>query len=124
MSEQQPAQLRDVLNYDPEDYLTEADKSWIRATFKDNPRAIQTIRKLFLPNVLDLPVEEMTNDVWFQGGVDWASMPAEHAHQLVVARQDTIKRVMNGLVQLKMYANLQAKTPDQVEAEAKKNSSK
>lgn len=124
MSEQQPAQLRDVLNYNPEEYLNEDDKAWIRATFKDNPRAVQTIRKLFIPNAMDLPVEEMTNDVWFQGGVDWAMLPESEVKSLIVGRQESIKRVMNGLVQLKMYANLSPKTPDEREAEAKKNSSK
>jgi len=124
MENQQPAQLKDILNYAPEEYLTEADKVWMRTTFKDNPRAIQTLRKLFIPNVIDLPVEEMTNDTWFSGGVDWASIPADHAHQLIVARQETIKRVMNGLVQLKMYANLPAETESQKEENKKKDSSK
>jgi hypothetical protein len=103
--QQQAATLRDVLNYEPETYLSEDDMQWIRDTFKNNHKAISIVRKIFLPYYADLPVEEMTKDVWFSGGFDPAMMSEKEAKSLIVARQDMIKQVMGGLIQLKMLAN-------------------
>jgi hypothetical protein len=54
----QPARLKDIINYEPERYLSEEELAWIRATFAGNRKAITTLRKLFLPTVTDLPIEE------------------------------------------------------------------
>lgn len=112
---QQRASLRDILNYEPEEYLSEDELNWIRDTFKGNEKGINVIRKLFMPNVKDLPVEEMAKDVWFAGGFDPANMMAEEAKILMTARQDAIKLIMGGLIQLKSLSHT-----TRVETEAEK----
>lgn len=122
-NQQQPARLKDVLNYEPDKYLSDAEMEWIRATFLKNPLAITTLRKLFLPTVYDLPVEEMQNDI-FMFGIDWRSLPNEEAKSMAAARQDAISIIMNGLVKLQMFANLPVENPDERERKARINSSK
>lgn len=97
--------LRDVLNYEAEQYLNEDEIQWIRDTFRNNPKAINIVRKCFVPTAYDLPIEELMNDVWFKGGFDPATVPEEHLKPLVIARQDTLKFVMGGLVNLKALAH-------------------
>jgi hypothetical protein len=116
--------LRDLINYEAEPYLNNADMQWIRETFKDNNRAINILRKCFMPTVLDLPVEEMMNDLWFKGGFDPALVPEENIKSLIVARQDVIKFIMGGLINLKQIANMEIESPMNAELRRKKDSSK
>lgn len=123
MEEQQPARLSDILNYEPEQHITKEEMAWIRATFQ-NQQAINIIRKVMLPYAKDLPIEEMTNDLWFRGGADWASLPEGEIKSVIVARQETIKWIMNGLIQLKMMANVPEESPDEQERRRLKDSTK
>jgi hypothetical protein len=124
MDKNKDVSLRDLLNYEAETYLNVDDISWIQSTFKNNPRAIHTLRKCFMPTVLDLPVEEMTNDVWFKGGFDPAQVPDEHLKPLIVARQEVIKFIMGGLINLKQIANTPVASPMSEELRRKKDSTK
>jgi hypothetical protein len=124
MEQQNQASLRDVLNYEAEQYLSEDEIQWIRDTFK-NPQAINIVRKCFIPTAHDLPVEELMNDVWFKGGFDPAVIPEDQLKPLVVARQDVLKFVMGGLVNLKMLANSErAETETEKAIRQKKDSAK
>lgn len=96
--------LKDLLNYEPDRYLNDAEVSWIRDTFKENRFALNVLRKCFMPTVLDLPIERMVEDVWFKGGADYAMLPTNEAKTIITARQDAIKFVMGGLVALKNIA--------------------
>lgn len=116
--------LEDVIGYAPETYFSEDEISWIKGTFRNNPKAINTIRKVFLPTAKDLPVEDLTSDMWFNGGADYSMMPAEHIKSLIVARQDVIKWVMNGLVKLKIFANTVDESPQEKTLRMKKDSAK
>lgn len=125
MNPNKDVSLRDLLNYEAETYLSNDDLEWIRSTFKDNPRAIAVIRKCFLPLSHDLPIEELMNDVWFKGGVDWAQIPEENVKSLIVARQDVLKFIMGGLVNIKQIANSpREETLTEKALREKKNSSK
>lgn len=120
-----PVSLKDLLNYEAETYLSENDIDWVRSTFKDNPRGIAIIRKMFLPISHDLPIEELMNDVWFKGGVDWAQVPEDQIKPLIVARQDVLKFVMGGLVNIKQIANTpREETATEKALRTQKNSSK
>lgn len=115
MAEQKPASLRDLIKYEPEKYMTDDEVSLIRSTFRDNPRLIAVLRKVFLPTVQDpaLPVEEIANDIWF-AGKQWDAVPNEQIKSLVVARQEAIKFIMGGFISLKQLAN----TSEESEMEA------
>jgi len=121
----QRASLSDILNYQPERYLTDEDIALIRSTFKDNPRLIHALKKVFLPSVNDasMPVEEYGKDVWLQG-IDWASTSADETKALVLARADALKFINGGFIQLKVIANSDIESPMNAELRRGKDSSK
>jgi hypothetical protein len=126
MAEQpKKASLSDVLNYVPEQYLSADELSWIRSTFKDNPKAINTLRKLFLPTISDatLPVEQMGDDA-FSSGLDFMSMPAEHAKVIAAARQDAIKFIFGGIIKTKIIAQSEDESPMESALRRSKDSTK
>jgi hypothetical protein len=115
MEQNNQVSLRDVLNYEAEQYLSEDEIDWIRQTFKGNTKAINIIRKCFIPVMHDLPVEELMNDVWFKGGFDPALIPENELKSIIIGRQETLKFVMGGLVNLKALAH-----SEQLETETEK----
>lgn len=121
----QPASLRDVTGYTAEKYLTDEETVLIRSAFKYNPQLLQIIRKIMLPTMSDpnLPIEEVGRDAWLVGK-KWDEIPADEAKALIVARQDTIKFVLGGLVALKTIAMQEEETPEQVKLREAKNSTK
>lgn len=121
----QRASLRDVLNYDPEVYITPDEMALIKDTFKDNPKLLGVLRKVMLPTLLDpqLPLEEMANDA-FLAGLDFAAMPADEVKPIVLARQDAIKFIIGGLIKLKVFAASKEESPYQAELRKKKDSNK
>lgn len=129
MAEQIPAAeratLRSVLNYDPEQYLTDAEVSLIKSTFHNNPRLIAILRKLMLPTLADpsLPIEQMGKDIFMEGR-QWAQIPADEAKILYVAREDAAKFIIGGLVQLKNIAAIKDETPMEQALRRSKDSTK
>lgn len=114
MAEQknQRVALKDVLNYNPEQYLSDAEISLIKGTFKNNPQLLAVLRKLLIPTIADpsLPIEQMGDDT-FGAGYQFEQIPAEEAKILVVARQDAIKFIIGGLIKLKIIASSEEETP-------------
>jgi|SRR3990167_2404300 len=108
----QPANLKDILSYDPETYLSKDEVALIQNTFKGNERLIKVLRKLFLPTAFDpeLPIEEIGGDVWM-ANFDFTQMQSSEIKPLVLGRQDAIKFVIGGLIKLKVIANQQNETP-------------
>lgn len=100
------ATLKDLINYDTEMYLSKEEEDLIRRTFKGNNALIKVLRKLFMPTAFDpeLPIEEMGKDVWMVDK-DFSLMQNEEIKSIVLARQDTIKFILGGLIKLKMIAN-------------------
>lgn len=117
------ASLSDVINYAPEQYLSDAELTVIRATFKNNPFLVNTLRKIFIPTIYDAqtPIEHFGKDAT-DIGRDWAQIPADEAKILYVARQDAIKFVVGGLMHLKTIANSKEETADEAEARQRKDS--
>lgn len=112
MAEQQPrATLKDVINYEPAQYLSQDEMDWIQSVFKD-PRAIKIVRKLLIPTINDpeLPIEQLGNDAWFAGR-QWEQIPAEEAKVLMCARQDALQFIMGGLIKLTVIANQKSADP-------------
>lgn len=104
------ATLSDVLNYDPEQELSEQEISLIQNTFRGNNALIAVLRKVFLPTLSDpsLPIEKFGSDPFLKQ--DWSVMPHEHVKAIVLARQDAVKFVLGGLIQLKIIANQQVES--------------
>lgn len=102
----QRASLQDLLNYQPETYLSADEISLIQNTFRGNTALLKALRKVLLPSVGDpeLPPEEIEKDVWLVGR-DYAAIPDGEVKSIVLARQDAIKFVMGALIQLKILAN-------------------
>lgn len=115
--------LQDIINYVPEDYLSEAEISVIRATFKDNEKLLHILRKIFLPMVIDpeLPIEQIGNDVWL-AGKDWDAIGVNEAKALIVARQDAIRFVSGGIIKLKVIANQAEESEEQKRLRESKDS--
>ena len=122
MSNKERATLSDVINYTPDTYLTEGDVELIRNTFKDNPRLMRVLRKVFLPSVGDgdMPVEEIGSDVWLN--MDFSVMQQEEIKPIVLARQDAIKFIAGGIIKLKMIANSGTPSPMSEEVRKQKDS--
>lgn len=119
---QQPASLRDVLNYEPEKYLSDEEVALVR-TF--TPRHLNVIRKIMLPTLSDpnLPIEEMGKDA-FLTGVDWLSMPAEHVKAIMQGRMEAIKFILGGLVQMRMISSAPTENPYAEQVRRAKDSTK
>jgi hypothetical protein len=107
MSEPAKANLRDVLNYEIESYITRDDVKIIREHFKDNPALMRVVRKVFMPTISDgeLPVEEVGKDMWF-AGVDFGSLTKDEAYVRILARQEAIKFIAGGMMSLKQISNI------------------
>lgn len=119
------ATLSDIINYDPDTYLSLDEVALIRSTFKDNPRLIKVLRKLMVPSVgnPELPVEEMGNDAWIAMR-DWSQIPADEAKILMVARQEALKFIFGGMIKLKMIANSSDESPMSAQLRRKQDSTK
>lgn len=101
-----PANLKDVLPYDPETYLSSDEVKLVQNTFRGNEKLIKVLRKIFLPTAFDpeLPIEEIGGDVWM-ANFDFTQMQSTEVKPLVLGRQDAIKFVIGGLIKLKVIAN-------------------
>ena len=119
------ATLKDIINYEPEDYLSKDEIDLIQRTFKGNPLLIKVLRKIFMPTAFDpeLPIEQMGQDSWMVDK-DWSAMPMEEAKALIVARNDTIKFILGGLVKLNVIAHSTEETPAEALERAAKDSAK
>ena len=120
-----PAKLKDILVYEPEEYLSEEEITLIRQTFKYNPQLLRVLRKVFIPSIQDpnLPIEEMSNDVYLTGK-NWDQIPAEEAKILMVARQDALKFICGGFISLKQIASMEEESEADRAARLAKDSTK
>ena len=124
MNEPKKINLRDVLNYEPDTDLSPEELHLMQKTFNDN-RILKVLRKIMLPSVgdLELSPEEFSKDVWLVGR-DYSMIPDAEIKSIVLARQEAIKFVMGGLVQLKVIANSIKETQAEKALREQKNSSK
>lgn len=119
------ATLRDVINYDPEQYLSEDEVALIRSTFKDNKRLLAVLRKVLLPTISDpsLPIEELGHDVYLLN-IEWAQIPESEIKPIMLARADAIRFVLGALIKLKVIANSDGESPYARELRKKQDSTK
>lgn len=126
MSEPQKLTIEDILGESNQYYLTEAEAKLIRDTFHKNPHLLRALQKVFLPNIFDddMPPEQIVaQDPWLTGK-QWDIIPADEAKILVVARQDFIKWVANGLTRIKAIANQTDSSIEEMTRNKNKNSTK
>lgn len=114
-----------MLNYEPEKYISDDEIELLKNTFKYNPGLYKIVRKLFLPTFADieLPIEEIESDIFLQGK-QWGMLPADEAKILMVARQEAIQFVMNGLLKLKNIASIEPETEEERAERLKKDSTR
>lgn len=118
-------QLKDILKYETDSFLSQEEVDLIRNTFKYNPQLFRVLRKIFIPSVstLDLPIEEIHRDMWLVGK-EWDQIPADEAKILAVARQDTIKFIVGGLISLKNIAAIEEESEQERKLREEKDSAK
>lgn len=116
--------LDEVLNYKPEEAISEVEMSLIQNTFRGNAALIKVLRKVLIPTISDpsLPIESVNDDPFLNR--DWAAMPEQEVKAIVLARQDAIKFVIGGLIKLQIIANQPVETDKEREARLKKDSSR
>ena len=116
--------LKDIVNYDVEEHITESEKELIQRTFRGNPTLINLLRKIFIPMVSDesLPIEDFAKDS-FLVGKQWDQIPAAEAKILMVAREDAIKFILGGLIKIKIMAADIEISPEEKAENKKKDSS-
>lgn len=97
--------LEDVLGYTIDKYYSDEEMKLIRNVFND-PKLVNVLRKVMLPTIADvsLPVEQIQRDV-FLVGRNWEQVPADEAKILITARQEAIKFIIGGLIELKQLAS-------------------
>lgn len=124
METQKKVSLSDMLNYNADTYLKPDEMNLICNTFND-PKVMSILRKVLLPSVgdLELPLEEMSQDVWLVGR-DYAMIPDSEIKSIVLARQEAIKFIVGGLIRLKIIANTKKETQTEKALRIKKDSSK
>ena len=124
---QSNVKLEDVLHYTPESYFSEDEMTLVRNTFNGatGNRLLKVIRKIMLPTIADpdLPIEEINKDVSLSG-IDMMGLAAEHLKPIVLARQESIKFVIGGLIMLKQMANIKEETPANRAARRAKDSTR
>lgn len=121
----QRASLSDMLNYEPDRYITDDEVRLLQSTFRGNKKLINLLRKLLIPTMSDpdLPIEEVGADVYFSKR-EWAQIPADEAKILMVARQDAIQFIVGGLIKLNIIANDKVESPLDAELRRGKDSNK
>jgi len=119
--------LADVIgdSYTPEQYLSDGEIDLIKRTFKGNDALIKVLRKIFMTTAMDpeLPIENMGQDCWMVDR-DFAQMSEKEIKSIVLARQDTIKFVLGGLVKLKILAYTEDVPTEERKKRREKDSSK
>lgn len=122
--QKQQVKLEDILNYTVDKYYSDEELKLIQNTFSD-PKLINVLRKVMLPTTADvaLPIEQIQRDV-FLIGRNWEQIPAEEAKILITARQEAIKFIIGGLIELKQLASSKQETEVERAFRRSKDSSK
>lgn len=117
--------LKDVINYEPEKYLSDDEVTIIRNTFKGNPTLMRVLRKIMIPTMADpnLPIEELSSDFYF-AAKDWSQIPADEAKILMVARQEALQFIIGGLIKLNVIANVNEESEEEKQKRQKADSAK
>lgn len=103
--------------------ISKEERQLLSQHFKGNDGLLKLLRKIFVtPYDLDAPIGRATDPR--TSGVRFADLPADEAKIRALAREEVIQVMERGLVQIQFLANQTDKTPDELEAESRKNSAK
>ncbi len=102
--------------------ITDEEIEILKGMFKDNDKLLKVLRKIFLPEITpDAPIGENI-DLWMTTPIK--DMSPEQVTINVTARNHLIQHVEQSLAQLKVLANTDAKTLEEIQENIKKDSSK
>jgi len=102
--------------------LTPTEVALIKNTFKGNEPLLIAIRKKIFPEYdLDGGIGQQT-DLWIS--MDFSGMTTEEAMINIKARNMFIGQLEGGLDSIRMLAEAEDKTPEQIKTDNAKNSSK
>lgn len=115
----------EVLGETLETYLTLEDARLLHNTFKGNPRLLKVLQKIFIPTIQDpeMPPEQMAADFWLSGK-NWDAIPVDEVKSLVVARQEALQFILGGIIRLKVIANTNEESMQEVNNRRKKDSNR
>ena len=102
--------------------ITKEEEQLLKQHFKGNDGLLKLLRKIFIPQYdVNAPLGQAV-DLWMDRV--YADIPVAEVKGLIVARQEAIKFLESGLIQLHFLANKSDKTPDELERESRQNSAK
>jgi len=102
--------------------ITEDDLKIIKATFKGNERLLKLLRKVFFPEItLEAPLGQQI-DLWMT--IPLQNLTPEQAMINILARNQLISHIEQQLLQLRILAESDAKTIEEIRESQKKDSSK
>lgn len=94
----------------------------IKSVFKDNEKLLKTLRKVFLPEVMPYAPLGQNIDLWMT--IPVGQMTEQQAVVNLMARNSLIQHIESQLLQLRILADTDAKTLDEVREKLKKDSTK
>ena len=101
---------------------TKEELDFIRSTFKGNDFALKTLRKVFLPEYdFNAPIGQ-TVDMWVSLNLE--QIPKEDREVVILSRNKLIVHLEKQIQELKILADIDSKTLDELEERAKKDSNK
>lgn len=108
---------------DDKEIISKEEQQSLKQHFGGNDVLLKLLRKIFVtPYNVDAPIGQTVDPL--TSGRNFADIPMDEAKVLIVARQESLRIIENGLIQIQFLANKTDKTPDELEAESRKNSSK
>lgn len=102
--------------------FSQAELDMIKSTFKDNVPLLKLLRKVFLPTYDPNSPLLQGMDLWMT--VDVRNLPPEQAYVRLLARNELINHIEHMLFNLNTLANMEVKTPEEMAAKQKKDSTK
>lgn len=102
--------------------ITPEEIDLLKSTFKGNEKLIKLLRKIFLPEVNPEAPLGQNIDLWMT--VPIKELSPEEAMVNIIARNNLIQHVETQLLQLKILADTEAKTLEEIRENLKKDSSK
>ena len=93
--------------------MTEEELTLIKASFGGNERLLKLLRKIFLPEYDPMAPFGQTIDLWL-AATDIKQLPPDVAYQHILARNMVIGHVEAQIEQLRYFAELKTKTPEEI----------
>ena len=102
--------------------FSKEEMDWIKRIFKDNEKALKTIRKIFLPEYDSNCAIGQIVDLWLP--LDIMQIPVQDRELVILARNRLILHIEQQLQQISILAQIKDETPEERVERLKKDSSK